>query len=956
MPLKSPSVASVLKAHAFADRPLAEIDEEDAEDLRLEAPLAWTNQALRQAYDDGLWLEAPDADGVRRPSVRAALQMIGTALGDAGPSFVEAVLGGGLRPSSPVVRPLLAGGPAGASGAAMAWPSRRQDEAAALGDFSRLMQTATSLGITGAPSARGLDALEALLGMASDDARVLVAVQAPAGGPLLERDRRKATAAAALAAGGHALEARLAGLALTAARLGPDLSNPEVAAAARAARDSGAQDGDLLEALAGVWRRGAVAGFADEWLSARSRLTLAGPGATTQAADAFIDREGFFRLEEPGAGPACYLDLAAFIGPSGLDAVRLERTTAAAVAALDAFLDLAAPPGAVAEGLRRRRPIAVRVEGLGEALMALGFAYDSVEGRTGAAAMHALIASSAAAASARLARAHGPCAAFLEGAAPLMDAIARARQAAEALALDPEIAAICPGAAARAAALWAEVDSLRNGHLVSFLAAPAATALTQEAPGAGRRRLATHAKAGLARLGYDRHALAVLDRHVGGAIGLASAPGVSVARLKEKGFTDLELELAEEALANAFSVRAAFHPAVFGAAFCQDRLGLAEAEARDDLLTALGFSAAEIAAAERHLFGDGDFSAAPGLNAAARSVLADRGAVSASACLAMAEAVAPFALGALTLRLEAEPGFAPADLAQQAMAAGASLVWVSGGARPALAIPTRASAASPGASAAAAAEGRLEAAETWEEDALPGAAAQLLRFARQTPQAGPSKPGASLPPGRRRLPDRRKGYIQKASVGGHKVYLHTGEYDDGSVGEIFIDMHKEGAAFRSLMNNFAIAVSIGLQYGVPLEEFVDAFLFTRFEPSGPVKGNDSVRHATSILDYVFRELAVSYLERADLAQIDPLSAKSDGLGAQALQMEEAARLISRGFSRGQAPDNLVMLRPKGGNRTEKSVVYLSDPCPACGNFTLQEHETDKACDACGWTEASRESV
>ena len=116
---------------------------------------------------------------------------------------------------------------------------------------------------------------------------------------------------------------------------------------------------------------------------------------------------------------------------------------------------------------------------------------------------------------------------------------------------------------------------------------------------------------------------------------------------------------------------------------------------------------------------------------------------------------------------------------------------------------------------------------------------------------------------RSRLPERRKGYTQKATVGGHKVYLRTGEYEDGQIGEIFIDMHKEGAAFRSLMNNFAIAVSIGLQYGVPLDEFVEAFTFTRFEPQGLVTGNDTIKMATSILDYIFRELAISYLDRHD---------------------------------------------------------------------------------------------
>ena len=122
---------------------------------------------------------------------------------------------------------------------------------------------------------------------------------------------------------------------------------------------------------------------------------------------------------------------------------------------------------------------------------------------------------------------------------------------------------------------------------------------------------------------------------------------------------------------------------------------------------------------------------------------------------------------------------------------------------------------------------------------------------------------------REKMPDRRKGYTQKAVVGGHKVYLRTGEYEDGNLGEIFIDMHKEGAGFRAMMNNFAIAVSVGLQYGVPLEEFVDAFTFTKFEPAGMVQGNDSIKNATSILDYIFRELAVSYLDRTDLAHVKP---------------------------------------------------------------------------------------
>src|SRR5690606_31910253 len=166
---------------------------------------------------------------------------------------------------------------------------------------------------------------------------------------------------------------------------------------------------------------------------------------------------------------------------------------------------------------------------------------------------------------------------------------------------------------------------------------------------------------------------------------------------------------------------------------------------------------------------------------------------------------------------------------------------------------------------------------------------------------------------RRRLPHRRKGYTQKAIVGGHKVYIRTGEYEDGRLGEVFIDMHKEGAAFRSLMNNFAIAISIGLQYGVPLEEFVEAFTFTRFEPSGVVQGNDAIKMATSILDYVFRELAVSYLGRADLAHAEPADLTPDTVGRGhregALEprepaAEEVRRIASAGFLR----DNLYVVR------------------------------------------------
>ncbi|MAP93748.1 MAG: hypothetical protein CMK07_02240 [Ponticaulis sp.] len=212
---------------------------------------------------------------------------------------------------------------------------------------------------------------------------------------------------------------------------------------------------------------------------------------------------------------------------------------------------------------------------------------------------------------------------------------------------------------------------------------------------------------------------------------------------------------------------------------------------------------------------------------------------------------------------------------------------------------------------------------------------------------------------RYRMPDRRKGYIQKATVGGHKVYLHTGEFDDGELGEIFIDMHKEGAAFRSLMNNFAIAISIGLQYGVPLEEFVEAFVYTRFDPAGEVTGNDSIKRATSILDYIFRELAVSYLGREDLAELSE-GQSHDGLGRglkdDVFQFPaEAAQIVSKGFSRGQLPDNIVILdkRRKDASDDELQENYLGDPCPSCGHFTLVSDGDDIKCEACGQVSAEK---
>ena len=161
------------------------------------------------------------------------------------------------------------------------------------------------------------------------------------------------------------------------------------------------------------------------------------------------------------------------------------------------------------------------------------------------------------------------------------------------------------------------------------------------------------------------------------------------------------------------------------------------------------------------------------------------------------------------------------------------------------------------------------------------------------------------------MPDRRKGYIQKVSIGDHKIYLHTGEYDDGKIGEIFIDMNKEGELVKALMNNFAIAISLGLQYGVPLDEFVDAFIETKFEPSGEIKGNDRILNASSILDYIFRELAISYLGREDLAHTPSINKsvkeKITGDESEDIFLKLVKGITSKGFIRSNYKEKLIDL-------------------------------------------------
>ncbi len=449
--------------------------------------------------------------------------------------------------------------------------------------------------------------------------------------------------------------------------------------------------------------------------------------------------------------------------------------------------------------------------------------------------------------------------------------------------------------------------------------------VAESADGEPVRVLSEAAILGLTLFGVDG---ATAHAELLGRADLADAPGVNHAALLSRGFTNHEIAAVEAVLPFVTRLSDAFAPSVIGEGFLRDVMGAsaeALADPQFDALVLMGFSGTDIAAAEVYALGADSLAEADFLTAPARSVFRsrdDRGLASRSA---MIKALEPAIAAPPVLELELAWNTTPAEVL-------ATLTEAAG--------PVRIR------RAAATSETSLE---------LPNL--PEVRAPRQPePEERIVERVVERDRTRRKLPDRRKGYIQKAAVGGHKVYLHTGEYDDGELGEIFIDMHKEGAAFRSLMNNFAIAISIGLQYGVPLDEFVEAFVFTRFEPAGPVTGNDTVKSATSILDYIFRELGVSYLGRNDLSNVDPGELNADGLGrgnaegAEAISTEgepqPASRFISRGFSRGAAPDNLVFL-PSANRSRGPTNLESADVCAACGDVAVVHKGAALICETCG---------
>ncbi|HEY4265928.1 MAG TPA: hypothetical protein VGM72_11470, partial [Micropepsaceae bacterium] len=420
----------------------------------------------------------------------------------------------------------------------------------------------------------------------------------------------------------------------------------------------------------------------------------------------------------------------------------------------------------------------------------------------------------------------------------------------------------------------------------------------------------------LRALGYSPDEIESIVRYAVGHGTLKGANALSHGALRAKGFGDAEIEKIESALKQAFDIRFVFNKWTLGAEFCVNMLKIdpAALDAPDfDMLKTLGFAKAEVEAANLYVCGAMTLEGAPYLKAAHLAVFdcanpcgrIGKRALSVESHIRMLAATQPFISGAISKTINMPNNAAVKDCGDSYL-----LSWKLGLKANAL-YRDGSKLSQPLASQV------LQLDEDEDEDDLL-AQPQAARTTVVTERIVEKIIERIHSHERERLPHRRKSYIQKAIVGGHKVYLHTGEYEDGRLGEVFIDMHKEGAAFRSLMNNFAIAISIGLQYGVPLEEFVDAFTFTRFEPAGIVIGNDSIKNATSVLDYIFRELAVSYLGRHDLAHVVPAQDEDlgggIGEGARREAMRDFAKVASTGFVRGQLNQFVVV---RGGNAAHK---------------------------------------
>ncbi|MBC7132789.1 MAG: vitamin B12-dependent ribonucleotide reductase [Roseovarius sp.] len=687
-----------------------------------------------------------------------------------------------------------------------------------------------------------------------------------------------------------------------------------------------------------------------------------------------------------------------------------------------------------------RRSYEFRTLGLGYAnigglLMNMGLGYDSAQGRALCGALSAIMTGVAYATSAEMARELGAFAGYKRNAAHMLRVIRNHRNAAygategyEGLAVKPVPLdhANCPDARLidLATASWDEALKLGEKHgyrnaQTSVIAPTGTIGLVMDCDttgiepdfalvkfkklaGGGYFKIINQSvPAALEKLGYGAAQIEEIVSYAVGHGSLGNAPAINHTSLIGHGFGEAQLARIEAALGSAFDIRFVFNQWTLGEEFCQGVLGIPADKLADptfDLLAHLGYSRRDIEAANDHVCGTMTLEGAPHLDPAHYHVFdcanpcgrKGRRYLGVESHIRMMAAAQSFISGAISKTINM-PNDATIEDCQKAY----ELSWSLGVKANAL-YRDGSKLSQPLASALV--EDDDEAAEILESGSAQEKAAVLAEkivekvVVREVVRAA-----------REKLPERRKGYTQKAIVGGHKVYLRTGEYADGKLGEIFIDMHKEGAGFRAMMNNFAIAVSVGLQYGVPLEEFVDAFTFTKFEPSGMVQGNDSIKNATSILDYIFRELAVSYLDRTDLAHVKPSGATFDDLGrgeeegvsniremsgdAASRSLEVLKQISSTGYLRKRLPQELVVfqggqasgttglmsdaetaLRTLAPDTLKASVAtatvatvsmdartrakmqgYEGEACGECGNYTLVRNGTCMKCNTCGAT-------
>jgi ribonucleoside-diphosphate reductase alpha chain len=469
--------------------------------------------------------------------------------------------------------------------------------------------------------------------------------------------------------------------------------------------------------------------------------------------------------------------------------------------------------------------------------------------------------------------------------------------------------------------------------------------------------------AALEKLGYDSAQIEEIIAYAVGHGTMGNAPAINHTTLIGHGFGQNEIEKIEAALPSAFDIRFVFNQWTLGEEFCTNVLGIPAEKLNDpefNLLRHLGFTRQDIEAANDHVLGTMTLEGAPFLKEEHYNVFdcanpcgkKGKRFLSVDSHIHMMAAAQSFISGAISKTINM-PNDATIEDCQKAY----ELSWSLG--VKANALYRDGSKLSQPLAAAL-----VEDDEEAEEILASGSAHEkAVTLAEKIIEKVVIKEVAR---GREKLPERRKGYTQKAIVGGHKVYLRTGEYEDGNLGEIFIDMHKEGAGFRAMMNNFAIAVSVGLQYGVPLEEFVDAFTFTKFEPAGMVQGNDSIKNATSILDYIFRELAVSYLDRTDLAHVKPQGATFDDLGrgeeegvsnvqepsetAATKSLEVLKQISSTGYLRKRLPQELVVLQ--GGAEAGGTVLTGTDPVATLNTLVPETAGGDTAVVEMSVTETS----